>query len=710
MSDSFLTHPSDQTLRSFARGQLSPIAAERLQGHLATCLTCRARARDVSTVVSTGVRPESADRPDSASLAGSSLDLQPGNQSSRGPERSVAPDMLPPGLADHPDYRILRELGSGGMGVVYLAHNQLLGRDEVLKVMGRHIIEKPGVMDRFLREMRAVARLRHANIVTAYSAFRLPDSIVFAMEYVEGHDLSKLVKTKGPLSVAHATNFIYQAALGLQHAHEEGMVHRDIKPGNLMLSRKGNCAIIKVLDFGLAKASREQPLDHGLTREGQMLGTPDYIAPEQTLDAQSADIRADIYSLGCTLYCLLKGGPPFTGSSLFEILLSHQSKEATPVDLLRTDVPAELTAVVAKMMAKQPEHRFQTPAEVARALVPFFKGGKTAPASAISSPPVSQPARPPVLPAGQTVIESPAGLPPAPSNLQAPAVPPMPAGSPQAPVNPGASGRSWRSAKWMWPAVAAGVFILAAVSTLEMGIFGQKVPETRVEPNRKNSLASTKSVPAAAKEESSEDMDFPPAEPAPVAQKSEPSNADTQPPGQSPWLGGDTNTNSKTVKPPPPPSPPARTPGTRVARKNVVPPPPPVAGAERVVPDPASLPPILGDQATPFDLLRHVRRLLHEMKFIKQPRKDTIRNQALLGLDAVLRKPNARDAIPHVIQIRKEIQALEELITNPTNLEKLQEATDMMDRAVAMARGKAAPSHRETSPRPASPPGNKPVP
>ncbi len=132
-----------------------------------------------------------------------------------------------------------------------------------------------------------MARLRHPNIVTAYTAFRLPGTIVFAMEYVEGYDLAKLVKAKGALAVPHATYFIHQAALGLQHAHEEGMVHRDIKPGNLMLSRKGDRAIIKILDFGLARANREQPLDSALTQEGQMLGTPDYIAPEQTLNAQT---------------------------------------------------------------------------------------------------------------------------------------------------------------------------------------------------------------------------------------------------------------------------------------------------------------------------------------------------------------------------------------------------------------------------------------
>ena len=194
---------------------------------------------------------------------------------------------LPPGLADHPDYEILRELGRGGMGVVYLAQNTLMGRHEVLKVVSGHLVNRRGVLDRFLREIRTAAKLHHPNIVTAYSALRLGESLVLAMEYVEGLDLARLVKAKGPLPVANACNFVHQAALGLQHAHEHGMVHRDIKPGNLMLARQGNRAVVKVLDFGLAKVTREGPVDGGLTHEGQMLGTPDYIAPEQIRDAQS---------------------------------------------------------------------------------------------------------------------------------------------------------------------------------------------------------------------------------------------------------------------------------------------------------------------------------------------------------------------------------------------------------------------------------------
>ena len=176
-----------------------------------------------------------------------------GSSASRPPAGSP-----PPELANHTDYEIVRELGVGGMGVVYLAYNRLLARHEVLKVIGEHIVEQPGSLDRFLREIRAVARLRHPNVVSAYSALRCGTSLVFAMEYVEGLDLRRMVKAKGPMPIGHACHFVHQAALGLQHAHEEGMVHRDIKPANLMLSRHKNRPVIKVLDFGLSKAVSEQ--------------------------------------------------------------------------------------------------------------------------------------------------------------------------------------------------------------------------------------------------------------------------------------------------------------------------------------------------------------------------------------------------------------------------------------------------------------------
>jgi serine/threonine protein kinase len=312
-------------------------------------------------------------------------------------------ETLPPGLAGHPDYEVKRELGRGGMGVVYLVHNRLMGRDEVLKMMGRHIMDRPGVLERFLREIRAVARLRHPNIVTAYHAARLGESIVFAMEYVDGLDLSHMVKAKGPLPVGHACNFAYQAALGLQHAHEEGLVHRDIKPGNLIFARRGGKATIKLLDFGLAKATEEEKVDGSLTREGQALGTPDYIAPEQILDAPSADIRADIYSLGATLYYLLTGRPPFQAKSLYDMYQAHISRDAEPLNLARPEISTELAALVAKMMAKDPSQRFQTPGEVAQALIPFFK--KANADFKVSEPPVSQSPQSPAAVRWENLIE-----------------------------------------------------------------------------------------------------------------------------------------------------------------------------------------------------------------------------------------------------------------------------------------------------------------
>ena len=372
-------HPADETLHAYGLGKLDDPSAEEVNRHLEACPDCRRRVAEMSADSFLG-RVRDGHRGQGMSTVGPSRIDATRSHVGAGTPPPPAAETLPPGLADHPDYEIKRELGRGGMGVVYLAHNRLMGRDEVLKVMGREIVARPGLLDRFLREIRAVARLRHPNIVTAYSAVRIEESIVFAMEHVEGLDLSKLVKIKGPMPVAHACYFIHQAALGLQHAHEEGLVHRDIKPGNLILSRKGDRATVKVLDFGLAKATREAKVDSALTHAGQALGTPDYIAPEQILDASTADIRADIYSLGGTLFYLLTGRPPFLAASLYDLYQAHISRDADPLNLLRPEVPAELAALVAKMMAKDPSRRFPTPVEVADALKPFFRKGNQPPA------------------------------------------------------------------------------------------------------------------------------------------------------------------------------------------------------------------------------------------------------------------------------------------------------------------------------------------
>ena len=368
-------HPTDETLHSYGLGRLDLASTESIDKHLEGCAACQRRVAEMSSDSFLDRPRDAHGQPGStgpivSSIAGMSM-LEEGASTNAPPPT----DTLPPGLANHPDYEVIRELGHGGMGTVYLAKNRLMGRHEVLKVVSRHMMNRPGVLDRFLVEIRNAARLHHTNVVTAYSATRIGESIVFAMEYVEGLDLSKLVKAKGPLPVSNACNYIHQAALGLQHASELGMVHRDIKPGNLMLAKQGNRAVIKVLDFGLAKVKSEGAVDGGLTHDGQMLGTPDYVAPEQISDARRADIRADIYSLGCTFYCLLTGGAPFHADNLYEILQAHHSMDAMPLNLARPEVPIELAALVARMMAKEPERRFQTPKDVAQALLPFFKKG-----------------------------------------------------------------------------------------------------------------------------------------------------------------------------------------------------------------------------------------------------------------------------------------------------------------------------------------------
>ncbi|HTU88796.1 MAG TPA: family 16 glycoside hydrolase, partial [Gemmataceae bacterium] len=366
------THPSADVLKAFALGKLNDGSADGVLIHLDQCQQCRQEVAALSGDDFLNrlrqARGQSFTPAPANTLAGAARAAKP--FANRTPVAN-----LPPELAANQQYEILRELGRGGMGVVYLAKNKLMDRLEVLKVVNKTLLDHPGAVERFLREIRSAAKLSHANVVGAYHALQMGELLAFAMEYIEGQDLASLVKSQGPLPVPHACFYVQQAALGLQHAFEKQMVHRDIKPQNLILAREGKKHIVKVLDFGLAKVMREKSEDTGLTGEGKMLGTPDYIAPEQTLDAAKADIRADIYSLGCTLYYLLSGHPPFSASSLGAILVAHQMHEAKPLNLERPEVPEELAAVVRKMMAKSPAKRYQTPLDVVQALSPFVKQG-----------------------------------------------------------------------------------------------------------------------------------------------------------------------------------------------------------------------------------------------------------------------------------------------------------------------------------------------
>jgi serine/threonine-protein kinase len=312
-------------------------------------------------------------------------------------------------------YRLLELLGEGGMGQVFKARHQRLNRLEALKIIRpERLLQNPEASRRFEREARSAAKLHHQNIVMIYDADQVNGVHFIAMEYVDGIDLARLVKEKGPLPVAQACHFIRQAAQGLQHAFSEGLVHRDIKPSNLLVAASRTAkesgasgrrsvllpskadkdlgsfptadsgppressaywmspnVLVKILDMGLARLTEkggDDPVLSSLTHEGSIVGTPDYIAPEQARNSHLADIRSDLYSLGATFYFLLTGRPPFAEGSAVEKLLMHQLDDPQPVEELRPDVPPGVVVLIRKLMAKSPDHRYQEPSEVADAL------------------------------------------------------------------------------------------------------------------------------------------------------------------------------------------------------------------------------------------------------------------------------------------------------------------------------------------------------
>jgi serine/threonine-protein kinase len=303
-------------------------------------------------------------------------------------------------------YVLLERLGEGGMGQVFKARHRTLGRVVALKTIRKEALANPLAVPRFEREVQAAGQLTHPNVVRAFDAGQAAGTYYLAMEFMEGVDLAEMVRKSGPLPVPQACDYIRQAALGLQHAHETGFIHRDLKPANLFVTRKlshsraagsGVVArpalaeypwgVVKILDFGLARLQvPEARTNQGaITQLGSVMGTPDYLAPEQAWSSGEVDVRADLYSLGCTFYFLLTGGPPFPGGSLSEKLVKQCKEEPTPVEQARLErlcgtanippearrssaVPADVAMVVRKLMAKHPDHRYQTPAELAAVL------------------------------------------------------------------------------------------------------------------------------------------------------------------------------------------------------------------------------------------------------------------------------------------------------------------------------------------------------
>jgi serine/threonine-protein kinase len=264
-------------------------------------------------------------------------------------------------------YDVVAHIATGGMGAVYKAIDSVLKREVALKVLPPDMASDPTALERFRREARNAARLRHENIVTIYEFDQSGSTFYLAMEFVEGIDLGEYIGRKGRLDPEEARLVTIQAARALEHAHTQGVVHRDIKPSNLLVSRKGDRLVVKLSDFGLARETSDK--DGRVTRDGTTVGTVDYMAPEQARNAGSADCRSDIYSLGCTLFHMLTGKAPFTGGSITERLYKHGHEEPPDLHQLNPRVSEALCAVVRRMLAKDAAQRYQTPGALLKDLI-----------------------------------------------------------------------------------------------------------------------------------------------------------------------------------------------------------------------------------------------------------------------------------------------------------------------------------------------------
>ncbi len=374
--------PSREQLQQYLSGVLAGNDAEAVAPHVEACPDCQAAVQTLHDAGGTRAEP-------------------PPLPPKKLPDLSVSESALPGQLGE---YKLLEKLGEGGMGVVYRAVHVELDRVVALKVMRAERVADEQAIGRFKREIKAVGRLDHPHLVRAHDARQIDGTHFLVTEFVDGLDLAELVRRLGPLPIADACELARQIALGLQYVHEHGMVHRDIKPSNVILSRSG---VAKILDLGLARIRAVPAVGEGVTSAGLAIGTPEYMAPEQASDSHGADIRADVYSLGCTLYTLLTGRAPFCGAAYrtaFDKMMAHAREPVPPVRGIRSDVPKAVVAVVDQMLAKNPDDRFQTPAQVAEALGRSTSGsdlvalvargqGRPPTASGASKPTVGPPRR-----------------------------------------------------------------------------------------------------------------------------------------------------------------------------------------------------------------------------------------------------------------------------------------------------------------------------
>ena len=321
-------------------------------------------------------RPTSMSELNSGSIADHTLTISDPSENVSVALSAVALNNAPKQLGP---YEILREVGRGAMGTVYEAKHAQLERQVALKVLPPDLATSPKRLKRFRREMAAVGRLDHPNIVLATDAGELDGLCYIAMQFVDGPDLEQVLEEIGRFEPADACEIIRQTALGLEHIGQQKLVHRDIKPSNILLTRTGQA---KITDLGIAMLRNAEQLETSMTLVGSMMGTPDYIAPEQITQCTGVDIRADIYSLGCTLYCLLSGKSPFNGpgyTTLTAKLLAHANKTPPSLAEAHAEIPEGIIALVEQMMSKEADDRPSTPAEVAELIAPFCSGADLVP-------------------------------------------------------------------------------------------------------------------------------------------------------------------------------------------------------------------------------------------------------------------------------------------------------------------------------------------
>jgi serine/threonine-protein kinase len=407
---------------------------------------------------SLGIGPDSLPtREASPTATPASLDAQTGVESqhfSPGPGSVIG------------NYRILHRIGAGGMGEVFKAIHVTMEREVALKMLAPHLLREERAKKRFQREVRNAARLAHPNIVIAHDAAEDQGRWFLVMEYVDGVDLADLVARDGVMPVQRACAIVREVALGLQHAFELGMVHRDIKPANIIIanpkpgSPPDDLPQVKILDFGLSRIddSDNPSNSFSVTREGCVVGTPEFMSPEQATNSRMVDCRSDIYSLGCTLHYLVSGQPPFVADSAVVVFTRHLHEAPEPLDRLRPGIPAGLSDVVNRMLAKRPADRYSTPAEVAAALAPFAGvRSRAAARPGSSATAVAKPA--PAAPAGARPASQP--------------LPPDPAG-----------GTSLRALAWV--GLFLGLLIVAATAWVFFGhrgeVDGNSLPNGRQDP------------------------------------------------------------------------------------------------------------------------------------------------------------------------------------------------------------------------------------